>query len=269
LAHIRKPKVVFTATLSLFNAFTLPESFSCYLSASLYFFPTSSNFPMRQFAISDIHGHLATFKALLKRLEFSKEDELFLLGDFIDLGPDSKGVIDYVEDLQATGHRVHCLRGNHEQMCIEAPSNRDYWRMWLQHGGKETCTSFDSQDYTVPEEYLSWMGELPLYLETEGYLFVHAGIDTRKPNPLMDKESLLWARYWTNTIDRDWLDGRIVVHGHTPTSFQDIQLSIKAVEHLPVINIDAGCFAKHTSGMGHLCALELGSHALTFQENGG
>ncbi|WP_026231794.1 metallophosphoesterase family protein [Neolewinella persica] len=224
---------------------------------------------MRQFAISDIHGHLDTFKALLRQLAFSKRDELFLLGDFIDRGPNSKGVIDYVKALQAKGRRVHCLRGNHEQMCVEAPNNRDYWRMWLQHGGKETCASFASQDYTVPEKYLSWMKELPLHLETEGYLFVHAGIDTRKSDPLADQDSLLWARNWTDKMDHDWLDGRIIVHGHTPTPVEDIQLSVHAVDHLPVINVDAGCFAKKRSGMGYLCALELGSHALTFQKNVG
>jgi len=224
---------------------------------------------MRQFAISDIHGHLKTFKALLERLEFSKEDELFLLGDFIDRGPDSKGVIDHVKALKADGYPIQSLRGNHEQMAIDAPTDAMTRNAWLKHGGKETCASFGTRDFAVPYDYLEWMTSLPYYLLTEGYLFVHAGIDTFKVHPLTDFESMLWARCWSDKVDREWLGDRIIVHGHTPMACQDIQLSIHALEHMPVINIDAGCFAKHMPGMGHLCALELGSHALTFQENVG
>ena len=84
--------------------------------------------------------------------------------------------------------------------------------MWLQHGGKETCLSFGSQDFSLPEKYLAWMENLPLYLETDGYLFVHAGIETYKANPLADKESLLWARNWSNNLDREWLGDRNIVH---------------------------------------------------------
>jgi serine/threonine protein phosphatase 1 len=224
---------------------------------------------MRQFAISDIHGYLNTFKALLERIAFSPEDELFLLGDFIDRGPDSKGVIDHVKALKAAGHHIHCLRGNHEQMAIDAPTDFSTRTAWLRYGGKETCASFDTRDFTVPDDYLEWMTELPFYLLTEGYLFVHAGIDTYKTHPLADFKSMLWARNWSDKIDREWLGDRIIVHGHTPTPYQDIQLSLHTLEYLPVINIDAGCFAKNKSGLGYLCALELGSHALTFQENVG
>jgi fructose-1,6-bisphosphatase len=120
---------------------------------------------LRQFAISDIHGHLKTFQALLKRIDFTVHDELYLLGDFIDRGPDSKGVIDHIEELRATG--------------------------------------------------------------------------------------------------------RIVVHGHTPVARTDIEQSVASLEYLPVINIDNGCFAPASGGMHNLCALELGTHLLTSQENTG
>jgi len=83
---------------------------------------------MRQFAIADIHGHLKTFKALLREINFTVFDELFLLGDFIDRGPDSKGVIDYIEELKQTGYTVYCLRGNHEQLCLDAAPGNDAFR---------------------------------------------------------------------------------------------------------------------------------------------
>ena len=223
---------------------------------------------MRQFAISDIHGHLKTFKALLHRLDFTVHDELFLLGDFIDRGPDSKGVIDHVEELMATGHRVHCLRGNHEQMVLDAEFGNDTWRAWLKYGGRETCVSFGTQgEWFVPEPYERWMKELPLYLSTSGYLFVHAGIDTGLEDPLADRAGMLWSRDWYDTINKDWLDGRIIIHGHTPCSRAEIERSITTLDRLPAINIDNGCFAPASRGMHHLCALELGTHDLTFQEN--
>jgi len=225
---------------------------------------------MPQYAISDIHGHLATFKALLRRLDFNRDDELFLLGDFIDRGPDSKGVIDYIRELRADGHQVHCLRGNHEQMVLEAEWGNDSWRMWLRNGGKATCRSFGTYDeWYVPEEYVAWMSELPLYLSTKGYLFVHAGLDGRKEKPLEDQESLLWARDWYKHLRKEWLGGRIVVHGHTPKEKDYIIESINYVNYQPVINIDNGCFVPNRRGMGHLCALTLGTHALTFEERVG
>jgi len=223
---------------------------------------------MRQFAIADIHGHLKTFEALLARIGFTKADELFLLGDFIDRGPDSKGVIDCVEELKNSGHTVHCLRGNHEQMVLDAEYGNDSWRMWLRHGGKDTCISFGTQGYWfVPDEYRKWMAALPLYLETEGYLFVHAGLDFSKTEPLNDPDGLLWARNWTDSLNRDWLGNRIIVHGHTPVPRADIELNLAQAEHLPVIDIDNGCYARSQSGKGHLCALELGGHRLSFQPN--
>lgn len=223
---------------------------------------------MRQFAISDIHGHNKTFRALLNRIDFTVHDELFLLGDFIDRGPDSKGVIDNIENLKATGHQVHCLRGNHEQMAIDAEYGNDTWRVWLRNGGREACASFGTQgEWFLPDAYLRWMRELPMHLSTEGYLFVHAGLDTRKDKPLEDEESLLWSRRWFEPSDKDWLQGRIVVHGHTPTARTSIEESIVNLEAVPVINIDNGCFAPASRGMHHLCALELSTHTLTFEEN--
>jgi serine/threonine protein phosphatase 1 len=222
---------------------------------------------MRQFAIADIHGHLKTLKALLAGINFTVFDELFLLGDFIDRGPDSKGVIDYIEELKKEGYAVHCLRGNHEQMCLDAATQPEMFRLWLKHGGRATKDSFSGHEVTVPARYREWMEALPLYLETEGYLFVHAGVDCSEPDPLADPGGLLWARGWTDSLDHEWLGDRIIVHGHTPVGRDIIELNARYLANMPVLNIDCGCFAKSRSGMGQLCAVELGSYALTFQRN--
>lgn len=106
---------------------------------------------MRRFAISDIHGCLRSFRALLEEINFSKEDTLYLLGDYIDRGPDSKGVIDHIWKLQKEGYTVHCLRGNHEQMLLnEISSPNNYF-----DGESETLRSFGvKQNLNIPRQYL-------------------------------------------------------------------------------------------------------------------
>jgi serine/threonine protein phosphatase 1 len=72
--------------------------------------------PNRILAISDIHGNNKTFLDLLDKIALTKDDELYLLGDYIDRGPDSKGVIDTIWKLMDDNYRVFCIKGNHEEM---------------------------------------------------------------------------------------------------------------------------------------------------------
>jgi serine/threonine protein phosphatase 1 len=219
----------------------------------------------RRIAISDIHGCSITFGTLVKRLGLQPGDELFLLGDFIDRGADSKGVIDRVWDLAAQGIRTHCLRGNHEQMLLDHIDEPEYGDFWLYNGGRQTLASFGVEfARDLPATYVDWMRELPLYLETSGYLLVHAGIDFRSEAPLQEESALLWWRNWYDTIDRDWLGDRIVIHGHTPRSRHLIKNQLQKLDYQPVLNIDAGCVFSH-SGMGHLCAFDLDEQQVYFE----
>lgn len=221
----------------------------------------------RRIAVSDIHGCIQTFQTLLQRLEVQPEDELFLLGDFIDRGPGSKQVIDLVWDLADRGVKTHCLRGNHEQMLLDAVEVAHQHRMWQFNGGKETMQSFGVDRIEgIPDRYLEWMNALPLYLESPGYLMVHAGIDFRSEAPLEDEAALLWLRDWYDRIDRDWLGDRIVIHGHTPRPSPLIRRQIKRVELIPALNVDSGCVFT-MKGMGCLCAFDLDARTYFFQPN--
>ena len=74
-----------------------------------------------RWVVPDIHGHIKTLRALIEeRIELQKSDSIYFLGDYIDRGPDSKGVIDYIMSLQSFGYDVHCIRGNHEDYCLRA-----------------------------------------------------------------------------------------------------------------------------------------------------
>ncbi|MEL7220660.1 MAG: metallophosphoesterase family protein [Bacteroidota bacterium] len=217
---------------------------------------------MRKFAISDIHGAKKTLVALLDKLQFSTKDELYLLGDYIDRGPDSKGVIDYIWQLQNEGYTLKCLRGNHEQMLINiCDSPLPYHKSNYPYMLKSFGISDPNQ---TPVEYLNWMKSLPWQFEVDQYILVHAGLNYNVDNPLMDTDAMLWIRDSRGMIDRQWLNGRIVIHGHTPTAKDAIEHYAKHLNSTPQLVIDNGCVFGHRPGLGHLAALELGTHELTF-----
>ncbi len=222
---------------------------------------------MKRFAISDIHGCVKTFKALLQQIQFSKEDILYLLGDYIDRGPDSKGVIDHIWKLQSSGFKVICLKGNHEQMMLDALGSLKKQRHWLMHGGSNTVESFDIDDLSkIPKEYIDWLQNLIHHQEIDGFILVHAGLNFTLNNPLEDSTAMLWSRNWYTEINRSWLGDRIIIHGHTPIEVSSIKQHLKDLNKNPVIDIDAGCCFER-SGLGNLCALDLDSKTLYFQAN--
>lgn len=223
---------------------------------------------MKKFAISDIHGCAKTFKALLDRISFSQEDELYLLGDYVDRGPDSRGVIDHIWHLQETGHTVHCLCGNHEQMFLYEIDARDELSdINERRGYTETIASFGTLDIDkIPKSYIEWMKGLDFYLEVDQYILVHAGLDFSSQNPFKNRREMIWIRDWYEEIDREWLGDRIIVHGHTPVRQLEIKNSIGQLAEIPAIDIDNGC-PFESVGFGNLCAFELGTQAFTFQAN--
>jgi len=85
-------------------------------------------------------------------------------------------------------------------------------------------------------------------------------------NPYDDLFEMLWIRDWYHKIDKEWLGDRIIVHGHTPTPVFTIKNTLKRLNTLPVINIDAGCFIDRPE-FGHLCAVDLSNKEFIFQEN--
>ena len=197
-----------------------------------------------RYAISDIHGCTKTFKFALNAIGLTKEDELFLLGDYIDRGPDSLGVLEHIWWLEENGYNVTCLRGNHEQMLL------DYMI------GTQGLYEWEPPTPELQRKTLAWINDLAYYHETPGYILVHAGLNFRHPRPLEDKNAMLWIRYWNDEIDLEWLKGRVVVHGHTPIPYLAVQRSVGMMQVAGWVDIDSGC--SHSSdGMGVLTVLNL------------
>ena len=224
----------------------------------------------RKLAISDIHGCAKTFVALLDSLAVTQSDTLYLLGDFIDRGPDSKGVLDQVIRLQQEGYQVHCLRGNHEQLMLNAFTDRKDETTWKKNGGMEMLKSYGvAHQRDLPQSCIDLVNSFGYYIETEGYILVHAGLDFIRQDPLYDTRSMMWIRDWYHYIRYDWLGDRIIIHGHTPVQQQEIENQFSKLSTQQYLDIDNGCvFAPIAGGreLGKLCCFDITNRSLFFQK---
>lgn len=219
----------------------------------------------RQFAISDIHGCVKTFRKLvLEVIRLSKDDTLFLLGDYINKGIDSKGVLDFIFDLQRSGYQLKCLRGNHEQYLIDGLQFSWERIAFLNRGGKETLLSFGVQEINrIPEIYLKFIQSLPFFIETDNYLFIHAGLNFDLDDPYKDEFSMLNIRKME--VDLKKTGNKKIIHGHVPTSYLDIETALSF--HNNHVSIDGGCVYSHIHSLNHLIALEINSGLLYSHKN--
>ena len=172
---------------------------------------------MLTYAIGDVHGCVDKLVRLLARCRAHAGDRrrrLVFVGDYIDRGPDSRGVIETLLKLQRSEPEVICLRGNHEALMLDAVESGDE-ALWLLNGGGETLESYDAtQALDLPAELVDWADALPLFFDDGRRLFVHAGLNPRVPLDHQTEQDLLWIREPFLSSRNDF--GRLVVHGHTP-----------------------------------------------------
>lgn len=194
----------------------------------------------------------------------SIKDKIFLLGDYIDRGPGSKDVLDFIFELQKNGNRIYPIRGNHEQFLLDANNDFSEYEHWVEYnGGNTTLSSFGAKKVNdIPHHYLNFMKSLPFYIELEDFYLVHAGFNFLSPAPFEDKMAMLYIRDYP--VDRKMLGGRKIIHGHTPTQLERIKENL-VDQGSPTINLDAGCVYQRYPGLGNLLALELNSWELYVQ----
>ena len=133
---------------------------------------------------------------------------------------------------------------------------------------QETLNSFGIDNIKkLDKKYIRWFSELEYFYEIQDFIFVHAGFNFHINNPFNDKKSMLWIRDWYQSIDYNWLKSKIIVHGHTPTTKNQIQKMFENINNIQVLVIDSGCVMKEQSGYGNLCCLELNSMNFIFQKN--
>lgn len=187
---------------------------------------------------------------------------VYLLGDFVDRGPRSKEVIDQIITMKGTGYHLIPLRGNHEDMFLRACGSLDYYRVWINNGGKETLTSFAIEDpCELPTVYRNFCATLPYYQELDNCILVHAGFNFQNENPYKDFEYMLWSR--SDNTNSMPINHKIIITGHTPVRKESIKQSLLTNR----ICLDNGCVYKNEPLLGSLAALELTSMSLFFQKN--
>lgn len=223
----------------------------------------------KRFVIGDIHGCIRTFRMLIEeKIQPSKKDLVYLLGDYIDRGPNSKAVVDYILGLQEKSLQVIPLMGNHEYMLNYAQNSIEFFNLWMINSGFTTLRDFGilAEKYyspksilQIPKKYLEFFRKLRLYEQTEGFFLSHGCFIGTTDNPLDDVESLIWGRKYSNNVE--FLQDCVKVHGHNPVSYSDIQKCVND-QQSKIINLDGGCVYKNNKLLGHLLALELDSREL-------
>jgi serine/threonine protein phosphatase 1 len=169
--------------------------------------------PHLTFAIGDVHGELGLLVRAFAMIEARAGDAPFrivMLGDYVDRGPDSAGVIGLLRD-RAKGYDLVCLRGNHEQMMLDALAGGST-DSWFRNGGKETLASYHGE---VPLEDLAWLRALPVHVCDEHRIYVHAGLRPCVSLAQQEDKLCLWIRDPFLRASAEDLPAH-VVHGHTP-----------------------------------------------------
>lgn len=170
------------------------------------------------FAIGDIHGNLSHLELLMEKITPAlnpQRDTLVFLGDYIDRGPDSKGVVDFILRLSTELPHVVCLKGNHEALFLDWYLNGRDYDLYLYNGGGATIRSYSREgELKLPQGHLDFFTSLRLYYETEQYIFVHAGLRGGIPLQEQDPHDLFWIRDEFILSPHDF--GKVVVFGHTP-----------------------------------------------------
>jgi serine/threonine protein phosphatase 1 len=209
----------------------------------------------RIYAIGDIHGRADLLDQIYERIEgdIGRDEpagiEIVHLGDYVDRGPDSRGVIERIIAMSER-HNVVTLKGNHEDILLRFFDNPESFRFWQRLGAVETLVSYGlgpqvlsrGDDFgalsaalhaALPETHKQFLSRLPLTYECGDFLFVHAGLRPGIPVNRQSAEDLM-------TIRDDFLHHterfeKFVIHGHTPVRSPDIRSNR--------INIDTGAYA--------------------------
>lgn len=168
----------------------------------------------RTIAIGDIHGCSKALRALLESVRPERDDTLVLLGDYVDRGPDSRGVLEELMQVRQSCHMI-ALRGNHELMMLGArilPLPPD---PWLSCGGHATLQSYGGRLSAIPDSHLDFLCSLRSHYETPSAIFVHAGYVHDRDMHEQPSQSLYWD-HLSATPPHPHHSGKTVFVGHTP-----------------------------------------------------
>jgi serine/threonine protein phosphatase 1 len=209
--------------------------------------------------VGDVHGRLDVLGPLLHDIAEDARDSrpaepplLVFLGDYVDRGADSRGVVDLVLQMQAFPRfEVAALKGNHEEALLQFLADPSFGATWMEHGGGPTLASYDvqppatrtdpdawarvSEEFAriLPDAHRAFYASLELMRVVGDYAFVHAGVRPGVPLDQQAERDLLWIRQ--EFLQDRGPFGKVIVHGHTPS--EEPQL----LKHR--LGVDTGAYA--------------------------
>jgi serine/threonine protein phosphatase 1 len=200
----------------------------------------------RFYIVGDIHGYLSKLKKIITSIknEIKNNDSIIFLGDYIDRGPSSFEVIEYLIGL-STMYKTVFLMGNHEDMFITYFTTGENYYNYMRNGGGNTIKSYikNLNEFTIPESHLEFLKKLKLYYEGDDFIAVHGGL-----NPGINtihaqkKHDLIWIREEFYTYKGRWT--KTVIFGHTPTPYLHHSDSVYIDEAKNIIGLDTGAMTE-------------------------
>ena len=206
---------------------------------------------MSKYVMSDLHGEYDKFIEMLKLIEFSNNDELYIIGDIFDRGEKPLEILDYV-----VGHsNIHLIKGNHEKMYEEAYESGDF-SLWYYNGGQTTNNQIMNKGYIDAENIYKYICRLPYIKVVDKFILTHAGLFFPKGYEQMDIDSFIRSQeedicLWDRSNIGNYLSfpGYTVICGHTPVqTINNIYNNVKIIHKPGISYIDCGCCYKGANG---------------------
>jgi serine/threonine protein phosphatase 1 len=187
----------------------------------------------RTVAIGDIHGCSVALAALINLIDPQPDDTIITLGDYVDRGLDSRGVLDQLIALQSRCNLVPIL-GNHDEMMLNARNGKDDFNFWKNCGGITALDSYGSSGRLdlIPAVHFRFLQQCVPFFETDTHFFIHANYRRDLHLEEMDEHALRWLSL-RDFVPSPHCSGKVAVMGHTP------QPDILDLGHL--ICLDTGC----------------------------
>ena len=214
---------------------------------------------VREYVIPDLHGCQATLERLLEEVRPHKNDRLYFLGDYVNKGPRSYDVIEYLISLKDRGYKTTFLLGNHDLLLKRhIKTNLREHKEKIHHTLQKHISKKTKQ-----KKVLKFLDELIPYVELEDCYLVHAGFDFNLKNPFADVHSQTTIRNfrYSNVVAKS----KTIVHGHHPHPLSEIISKIES--RSKVLPLDNGCVYRNREEMGNLLCYELRTKELRYINN--
>ena len=219
----------------------------------------------RQLLVGDIHGCSRTLEALLIKIDLQSDDQLFFVGDYINKGPDSKGVLDTLIALKKVHQHIYFLRGNNESYFYKTLKKNESRVLRLARRYQvEDLFKYEGSKFFLRKRYRKFLKSTLYYIESDDFWVVHAGFDFKSEIPFYNTFDMLWMRnFKPNKVLQNF---KPVIHGHKITPIKQIRKAVKNEKY--DIPIDNGCvLGNNKKDYGRLVCFDITNRILIEQKN--